>query len=274
MSDEGPKEPSPALDQGRKLSALVFFAYLCAVFAYGPKQFFIEFGRMEPNEVGDLLAGAVSPFVFIWVYVAVLLQRSELQVQLKVLDETREELKLSREAQQKQLEVMDRQARIFDDEKRRRDEDVERLFIDRFVRAFVATIRLSDVLSIELRPIKEVATDNSAWQPNWRLIQPVVVPPEAEDAFVIYSRMIVEAAKWIEVYNKPNYRFRVPDDEGGGKLRTYLIELEKLVFLCRNAQDARDRASSIEYLLLDHLNLDPLSDGVRRIFSILIGKIR
>jgi uncharacterized protein YhaN len=49
------------------------------------------------NEVGDFFSGMAAPLAFIWLVVAVFLQRHELQAQREQLEQQREELRLSRE---------------------------------------------------------------------------------------------------------------------------------------------------------------------------------
>lgn len=67
--------------------------WLLALFTYA----FASWGKiakLEPNAVGDLLAGAFAPLAFAWLVVAVFLQRSELQAQRKELKQNREALML------------------------------------------------------------------------------------------------------------------------------------------------------------------------------------
>ena len=53
--------------------------------------------RLDLNEAGDFFSGASAPLAFIWLVVAVFLQRSELQAQRKQLEQQMEELRLGRE---------------------------------------------------------------------------------------------------------------------------------------------------------------------------------
>ncbi|WP_171236353.1 hypothetical protein [Ruegeria sp. HKCCA6837] len=76
----------------------------------------------KPNEVGDTLAGFAGALAFVWIIVTVCLQTLELAEQRKELSATREELRLSREAQQNQLAALRAQAEIFQDERRMRRE--------------------------------------------------------------------------------------------------------------------------------------------------------
>lgn len=55
-----------------------------------PKRF------LRPNELGDFLAGTFAPLAFLWLFVATMLQREELGLQRKELQETREVLALQK----------------------------------------------------------------------------------------------------------------------------------------------------------------------------------
>jgi hypothetical protein len=79
-----------------------------------------EFSNLTSNEIGDTLAGIFAPLAFIWIVVTVFLQSLELAEQRKELALTRTELQLAREAQEAQLGVMQKQAEIFEDEKKQR----------------------------------------------------------------------------------------------------------------------------------------------------------
>jgi hypothetical protein len=76
-----------------------------------------------PNEIGDTIAGVFGTLAFVWIVVTVFLQSAELSAQREELSLTREELMLARVAQEKQLEVMQRQADIFDDERVQREQN-------------------------------------------------------------------------------------------------------------------------------------------------------
>jgi hypothetical protein len=98
----------------------------CAFLASGTlecRSNFYRFLDSPPNEIGDTIAGVFSTLAFVWIVVTVFLQSAELFEQRQELALTREELRLAREAQEKQLEVMGTQARIFEDEQRQRHEN-------------------------------------------------------------------------------------------------------------------------------------------------------
>lgn len=89
----------------------------------GPKA--CEVTRLSLNELGDFFAGISSTLAFIWIIVAVLLQRIELQAQ-------RDELRQSREAFVRSADYQDAQRKIMEEEligaksERRRREVAER----------------------------------------------------------------------------------------------------------------------------------------------------
>lgn len=67
------------------------------------------------NELGDTLAGVAGALAFIWLAVAVFLQRTELELQ-------RQELRAQRGEWEKMSRSLDAQARVFEDEQREREE--------------------------------------------------------------------------------------------------------------------------------------------------------
>jgi len=81
-----------------------------------------RFMELDPNAMGDTLAGIFASLAFIWIVVTVFLQSAELAEQRKELTLTREELRLARQAQEKQVEAAQVQAEIFKDEKASRDQ--------------------------------------------------------------------------------------------------------------------------------------------------------
>ncbi len=120
-----------------KIGIALTLALLCLIFYLGSiyRCVLLQSGILEcrynvewlldssPNEIGDAIAGVFATLAFVWIVVTVFLQSAELSEQRAELALTREELRLAREAQEKQLEVMNIQARIFEDEKRQRHEN-------------------------------------------------------------------------------------------------------------------------------------------------------
>jgi len=88
-TEEKPQQPI-SLIVGQVLTAGWVLAVGIYVYARSEK-----FAELAPNAVGDFVAGAAAPLAFLWLVVAVFLQKVELGLQ-------RTELKESREAQQRQ----------------------------------------------------------------------------------------------------------------------------------------------------------------------------
>jgi uncharacterized membrane protein YciS (DUF1049 family) len=109
---------------------------------------FSTFLSSPPNAIGDTLAGIFAPLAFIWIVVTVFLQSQELREQRAELSLTRQELKLAREAQEKQLAVMQIQADIFADEKRQRDEVAADAHVNELVESLVDEFSKGDFASL------------------------------------------------------------------------------------------------------------------------------
>ena len=65
-----------------------------------------EPARLTLSEIGNVLAGIFAPLAFLWLFVATMLQRKELELQRKELRETREELRRTAEANDNQARLM------------------------------------------------------------------------------------------------------------------------------------------------------------------------
>ncbi len=110
------------------------------------KWFYLK--QSTPNELGDALAGFAGALAFVWIVVTVWIQSQELSAQRAELAETRKELELARIAQEKQLAVMETQAKIFEDEQSQR-----------------AEIRSKELLEQLLQDLRNiVAYDNTYWE--------------------------------------------------------------------------------------------------------------
>lgn len=90
--------------------------------------------QATPNEMGDTLAGVAGSLAFVWVVVAVLLQATELR-------EQREEFEKMAEAQSAQARVLQKQAAVFEDEQKQRDELRAELLFNEKLRSLIASIR-------------------------------------------------------------------------------------------------------------------------------------
>lgn len=85
-----------------KKSPLLWGILATAVYLLGLLTFLYSLGiypedGLSWNEIGDFFAGAFAPLAFVWLVVAVILQRAELEAQRKTLEQQMEELKLNRE---------------------------------------------------------------------------------------------------------------------------------------------------------------------------------
>jgi hypothetical protein len=76
---------------GLGIALTIGFALTVAILVYPKWQ---EIWDLKLNELGDFLAGISSTLAFIWIIIAVLLQRDELQEQRKELRQSREALTL------------------------------------------------------------------------------------------------------------------------------------------------------------------------------------
>ncbi|KIC16637.1 hypothetical protein GC1_10355 [Leisingera sp. ANG1] len=88
-----------------------------------------------PNEIGDTFAGVAGVLAFLWIIVTVWLQSQELAEQRKELSATRDELKLTREAHQKQVNILEKQASIYEIEQKDRAEKRAKDQFDQMLRA-------------------------------------------------------------------------------------------------------------------------------------------
>ncbi|MEZ5720324.1 MAG: hypothetical protein R3D59_00640 [Paracoccaceae bacterium] len=77
---------------------------------------------LQPNEIGDTLAGLFSSLAFIWIVVTVFLQSQELAAQRDELVLARAEAKRTADALADQVELLQVQGEIFKDEQRQRAE--------------------------------------------------------------------------------------------------------------------------------------------------------
>ncbi len=94
-------EPEKTLSDNENPGWLMVCQALTGVWVFGVLTYtyvnWTHIRGLDANEVGDFLAGAAAPMAFLWLVIAVQLQRKELSLQ-------RQELKESRLAQQKQAQ--------------------------------------------------------------------------------------------------------------------------------------------------------------------------
>jgi hypothetical protein len=73
---------------------------------------FQELDTLELNEFGDFLAGISAPIAFLWLIVAVLMQRQELQLQRLELQHSRDVLKVQLDELRASAEQLDKQTKL------------------------------------------------------------------------------------------------------------------------------------------------------------------
>jgi hypothetical protein len=71
------------------------------------------FGCLDPNQIGDVVAGVVAPLAFFWLVAAVLLQSQEFHDQREAANEQTKALKVQIDNMKKQTDVLDRQLKTF-----------------------------------------------------------------------------------------------------------------------------------------------------------------
>lgn len=151
MREDSTQKPLPLpikVGIGLTIMLLMMIAYLgsiyrCVLLATGTLEcrynlhWFLD---AAPNEIGDSIAGVFATLAFVWIVVTVFLQSAELTEQRRELSLTREELLLARVAQEKQLEVMQRQADIFENEQQQRTWENSKRTLDTLIDAIAIRI--------------------------------------------------------------------------------------------------------------------------------------
>jgi len=89
----------------------------------------------EPNQIGDLLAGFASALAFAWIVVTVLLQAIELR-------EQREQFEKMATAQEKQVELLVTQGKIFEKEQLERQQEGTRKLVEEYISGFCDIVRM------------------------------------------------------------------------------------------------------------------------------------
>ncbi len=109
-----------------------------------------DWNGVEPNEVGDFLAGAAAPAAFYWLIVGAFMQRKELELQRAELKETRLQLERQASAQEESGEIQ-RQVLGLNERERIRAELREELdTLPNRMKTLIAYLCASDTLSSEL----------------------------------------------------------------------------------------------------------------------------
>ena len=221
------------------------------------------FFKLPPNAMGDTLAGLLGALTLIWIIASVFHQSKELGDQREIMREQKREFELMVKAQNAQVCALEAQAVIFDDEKRRRDQDVQRQYIFRLLRSIVSIIKYSDFLSVSWRPIKETSPNHREFLDHWSFMVLNAPPEDVEDAFLFYSSSALKAHRKLkEILVDETVVF---SDLNGGledRYSVFMSELRRLSSLCSKADTARSTASSIEMELLAHLRIDDFRTAI------------
>jgi hypothetical protein len=183
--------------------------------------------------------------------------------------EQKREFELMVEAQKAQVRALEAQAFIFEDEKRRRDEDITRQYISRLARSIVSTIKYSNNLAVAWRPIRSPSQNYEEFLDYWALLQLGGPPDDVEDAFLFYSRQVVKSsADLFEIAKEVSVR--ISNTHGGAEDRhaVFMTELQRLIHLSGEAISARNSASSIEQELLAHLKIEEFHNALSTVKAI------
>lgn len=135
------------VDAGWFLTILILFGVEFLAFQSGcatetcDKNKLAMFLESDPNEIGDTLAGLFSALAFVWIIVTVFLQSHELR-------EQRKEFQAQRKATEDMARAMAAQAKVFEDEQKRRDEARAKDLLDEKLQAVwnkISTYPLNEV---------------------------------------------------------------------------------------------------------------------------------
>lgn len=213
--------------------------------------------KSPPNEIGDTLAGIAGALAFLWIIVTVQLQSKELKAQRQELELARHEYAKMAVAQNKQVEVLEKQSRIFEDEQRERDEARSRALLDERVEALARLIREKGKPRWGYQALKDGA----------RVIGDVS----------LYSRALGESSdEAIRTYSTFACRKAVKlaelSDQGAitglkGE-RSFLIECTKA---CAGVLKLKERLSEADKVFVDSLRLEELNTALAEAESISLS---
>jgi hypothetical protein len=205
--DESKSEKSP-----RKFWPLLIGSSFSLLWGLFIVQYFIrnysEVSGLPSNSIGDLLAGFFAPLAFLWLFVATLLQRQELELQRQELTETRKVLGQQREEMEKAANENLEQTKIMKENLRNEGErqiysevDIILYSVALYIAAnwqrsvihssnyshyFVDVHKISDAVNRENSDRVYIATRNSIV--GWRQINRAEFSPCSEEcqAFINY----------------------------------------------------------------------------------------
>ncbi len=122
---------------------------------------------LAPNELGDFLAGAFAPLAFLWLFVAVLLQRDELAAQRQELRDNREVSKQQADEARKSANYLHEQAEILKKQRKSEEESQAQADLISLVKTLKkAYIQLNREFSVIDVIEKENQKDNKPWEEN------------------------------------------------------------------------------------------------------------
>jgi hypothetical protein len=137
MSDEGTVEPHRKAANLKRTGFTVSAVYLTGVVALGYTAGWSPLA-LEPNAVGDLLAGVFAPLAFLWLVLGYFQQGEELRASVRALEIQGEELQKSVEQQRALVQISREQFEVEDARARAAIEDAELRSLPFFV--FTGTV--------------------------------------------------------------------------------------------------------------------------------------
>tara|TARA_R110000868_G_scaffold360648_2_gene622703 strand:+ start:3950 stop:4759 length:810 start_codon:yes stop_codon:yes gene_type:complete len=92
-----------------RLHVVLTIVWLVGLLVLGLKEGLFN---LQPNELGDFMAGIAAPVAFYWLIVGYFMQREELMLQRQELSLTREELSLTRDEVRRQANALERSSSL------------------------------------------------------------------------------------------------------------------------------------------------------------------
>lgn len=107
------KEAQPFWTWQRIGAAITFlYAVLAILLGFVDVEFFKKFADLEPNAIGDALAGFFAPLAFLWLFIATMIQGQELADNRKVMEQQAEAAKQQAEFLKNQHDAMEVQNKL------------------------------------------------------------------------------------------------------------------------------------------------------------------
>ncbi len=224
-----------------------------------------RFIASPPNEIGDTLAGLSGGLAFLWIIVAVFLQGQELREQRKELALTREELRLAREAQEQQLLVMQKQADIFEDEKRRRDQDATRRYTDRNLKSLRGLLSNQSLSTDHLlfNSLESLSASGNKCR-SWSMVN-LLDPRDSDDEefLVNYLRQMESNARDLDLLAEESQSVNLPDN--------FMMNLNRAIAASSTILSEGAPADSIERARTEFLRIGELHGILVRVATCVRG---